>query len=138
MKYLLIRLLSRGSVLSPHGPASISKSSSSDCSPEEPLVAPLAWLSPPIGLAADVGVPTANTTDQNTKSQTKQGIAGAYQGIYVVQLYMHFNLTRYPHKAYKCMSTHESFRTTLHNHRNPKAIRKYVNNIYISQTNTSN
>lgn len=86
MKYLLIRLLSRGSVLSPHGPASISKSSSSDCSPEESLVAPLAWLSPPIGLAADVGVPTANTTDQNTKSQTKQGIAGAYQGIYVVQL----------------------------------------------------
>lgn len=86
MKYLLIRLISRGSVLSPHGPASISKSSSSDCSPEEPLVAPLAWLSLPIGLAADVGVPTANTTDQNTKSQTKQGIAGAYQGIYVVQL----------------------------------------------------
>lgn len=60
--YLFMRFMLRGSVLCSHWPASISISSSSDCSPEEPLVVPVAWLYLPFGFVAEFGL----LTDQNS------------------------------------------------------------------------
>lgn len=57
-----MRLISRlPSLLCSQGPASSSASSSSDCSLEDPLVAPLPWISPLVGLLADIGLPTGTS-----------------------------------------------------------------------------
>lgn len=62
--YLLMRLISVGLVLCSEKPASISKSSSSECSWDEPLLAPTVWLSVPFEVYADVGLSTARLIDR--------------------------------------------------------------------------
>ena len=67
-----MRFTSTGSVLCSHWPASISMSSSSDCSPEEPLVATIPLLSLPLGLTAEFGLLTDQSKIQTTKRKLIQ------------------------------------------------------------------